>query len=82
LALADLIVAQLLPAGAAVTLAVDDTLFKRSGKDRGRDRPCGRPPAQIPACGITALGSCLGFWRRSARWGRDAGDGPVVAIVL
>jgi DDE superfamily endonuclease len=32
LALADLIVAQLLPAGAAVTLAVDDTLFKRSGK--------------------------------------------------
>ncbi len=24
---------------------------------RGRDRPCGRPPAQIPACGITALGS-------------------------
>ena len=32
LALTDLIVAQLLPAGAAVTLAVDDTLFKRSGK--------------------------------------------------
>jgi hypothetical protein len=27
---------------------------------RGRDRPCGRPPAQIPACGITALGSYLG----------------------
>ena len=26
----------------------------------GRDRPCGRPPAQIPACGTTALGSCLG----------------------
>jgi hypothetical protein len=26
---------------------------------RGRDRPCGRPPAQIPACGTTALGSCL-----------------------
>jgi IS5 family transposase len=26
----------------------------------GRDRPCGRPPAQIPACGITALGSYLG----------------------
>ena len=32
LALADLIVARLLPAGAALTLAVDDTLFKRSGK--------------------------------------------------
>ena len=27
---------------------------------RGRDRPCGRPPAQIPASGTTALGSCLG----------------------
>ena len=32
LALADLIVARLLPPGAALTLAVDDTLFKRSGK--------------------------------------------------
>ncbi len=30
------------------------------GMDRGRDRPLGRPPAQIPACGTTALGSCLG----------------------
>jgi hypothetical protein len=27
---------------------------------RGRDRPRGRPPAQIPACGTTALGSYLG----------------------
>ena len=27
---------------------------------RGRDRPYGRPPAQIPACGTTALGSYLG----------------------
>ena len=32
MALADLIVARLLPAGAALTIAVDDTLFKRSGK--------------------------------------------------
>src|SRR5918997_5393658 len=32
LALADLIVARLLPVGAALTIAVDDTLFKRSGK--------------------------------------------------
>src|SRR5918995_5856158 len=32
LALADLIVARLLPAGAALTVAVDDTLFRRSGK--------------------------------------------------
>jgi len=31
----------------------------RGGGVRGRDRPFGRPPAQIPACGITALGSCL-----------------------
>ena len=28
----DLIVARLLPAGSPLTLAVDDTLFKRSGK--------------------------------------------------
>ena len=27
---------------------------------RGRNGPCGPPPAQIPACGTTALGSCLG----------------------
>ncbi len=47
--------------------------------DRGRDRPCGRPPAQIPACGTTALGSCLGFWRRSARLERDAWGGRAVA---
>src|SRR6476619_2596000 len=32
LALADLIVARLLPADSAVTIAIDDTLFKRSGK--------------------------------------------------
>ena len=44
-----------------------------SGPDgRGRDRPCGRPPAQIPASGITALGSCLGYERRTARSAMDA----------
>src|SRR6185437_360846 len=32
LALADLIVAHLLPVGSPLTVAVDDTLFKRSGK--------------------------------------------------
>src|SRR6185437_11834618 len=37
-ALADLIVARLLPAGAALTIAVDDTLFKRSGKGVGEAR--------------------------------------------
>ncbi len=31
-----------------------------TAQSRGRDRPYGRPPAQIPACGITALGSYLG----------------------
>jgi hypothetical protein len=29
-------------------------------EDRGRDRRCWRPPAQIPACASNALGSCLG----------------------
>jgi site-specific DNA recombinase len=33
---------------------------ERQDPGRGRDRPCRRPPAQIPACGITALGSYLG----------------------
>ena len=42
----------------------------------GRDRPCGRPPGQIPTCGTTASGSCLGSWRRSARWlGMHDADG-------
>src|SRR6185436_8425177 len=35
LVLADLIVSRLLPADSAVTIAVDDTLFKRSGKKVG-----------------------------------------------
>ena len=48
--------------------------------DNGRDRPHGRPPAQIPACGTTALGSCLRFWRRSAPQGRDARCGQAAAI--
>jgi hypothetical protein len=49
--------------------------------DRGRDRPRGRPPAQIPACAANALGSCLGYERRSVHPGRDAECGRVVAIV-
>ncbi len=32
-------------------------LAPRFTGDSGRDRPCGRSPGQIPACGITALGS-------------------------
>ena len=30
---------------------------------RGRERPYGRPPAQIRTCGVTAYGSYLGLWR-------------------
>ena len=40
--------------------------LKRQYRDtpyRGRDRPCGRPPAQIPAGAANALGSCLGYER-------------------
>lgn len=48
--------------------------------DCGRDRPCRRPAAQIPACGITALGSCLGCERRIAFRGTGASRGRVVAI--
>jgi hypothetical protein len=44
----------------------------RRWRDRGRDRRCRRPPAQIPACAANALGSCLGFWRRSGLRARDA----------
>jgi hypothetical protein len=33
---------------------------KRGLYGRGRDHPYGRPPAQIPASGTTALGSYLG----------------------
>jgi hypothetical protein len=50
-------------------------------EDRGRDRSYERPPAQIPACGITALGSCLGSWRRIAPRGKDAVCGRVAATI-
>ena len=39
---------------------------------RGRDRPHGRPPAQIPAGAANALGSCLGYERQSELRGMDA----------
>ena len=38
------------------------------GARRGRDRDCSLPPAQIPACGFPAPGSC----RRSGVIGQDA----------
>src|SRR5713101_3062486 len=50
-----------------------------AGGYRGRDRPCGRPPAQIPACAANALGSCLGFWRETAPQGTDAPRGQAAA---
>jgi hypothetical protein len=61
---------------------VHDTLEGgwRRWPDRGRDRRCQRPPAQIPACAANALGSCLGFGRRSALRARDASRGRAVAI--
>ena len=54
LVLADLIVSRLVPAGAALTLAVDDTLFKRVGAEnrvtvpdqRVRGRPTSPPPSR------------------------------------
>ena len=46
---------------------------------RGRDRPCGRPPAQIPACGGPHWAPTLGEWRRSAPRERDASRGRVAA---
>ena len=49
------------PANAArLMAAADEVRHGRNLLSRGRDRPCGRPPAQIPACGTTALGSYLG----------------------
>ena len=42
--------------------------------------PLPTPPAQIPACASNALGSSLGFWRRSARRARGEGCGVRVAI--
>ena len=42
----------------------------------------GPPPAQIPACGTTAPGSCLGFWRESAPLDMDDRLGWMAAIEL
>ncbi|MAE64774.1 MAG: hypothetical protein CMJ18_10950, partial [Phycisphaeraceae bacterium] len=42
-------------------LASDINNFSEVSGRHGRDRPFGRPPAQIPACGTTALGSYLGY---------------------
>ncbi len=50
--------------------------------DRGRDRSFERPPAQILACGTTALGSCLEYERRSVHLGKDASHGQAVTTGL
>jgi putative transposase len=73
------------PTGAWVTQAARNPLMdldQRANRFRcrGRDRPCGRPPARIPTCGTTASGSCLGFWLQGARSGRDASLGLWEAI--
>jgi len=51
---------------------------------RGRDGPSlvrARPaPRTDPSVRVNALGSCLGFWRRTAARARDAGSAAVVAI--
>jgi len=48
----------------------------RTLRGRGRDRPCGRPPAQIPASGITALGSCHEYLAAN----RLSGHGCIVLV--
>ena len=55
-------------------------VFAHAGRTRGRDGPFGAPPARIPAGAFNALGSCLGFWRRSAVLARDARFARVEAI--
>lgn len=48
----------------------------------GRDRPRDRPPAQTPARGTTAQGSCLGYERQSAHADRDAGCEQLATTAL
>jgi hypothetical protein len=55
-----------------------DSLAGISG--RGRDRSCLRPPAQIRAGGITALGSYLEFSRRNVPKAKDDRYAPLVTI--
>ena len=46
--------------GASLVLASSETLTVGGTLDRGRDRPCGRPPAQIPACALAHWAPALG----------------------
>ena len=59
-----------IPAGVPhLVLNGSDTEPAVGGRGRDSLRPCGLgpPPAQIPACAANALGSSLGFERRSGR---------------
>ncbi len=62
--------------GAAIEAAMraDEFLDQKPYPKRGRGRETGFPvpPAQVPACGTTAPGSSLGFWRRSGDLVGDA----------
>jgi hypothetical protein len=40
-------------------ISEEKVLGKALGESRGRNAGCPAPPAQIPACGTTAPGSCL-----------------------
>ena len=51
--------------------------YIRRKVSRGRDRHCWRPPAQIPASGITALGSCHGYLAAN----RASGQGCLILVV-
>ena len=64
--------------------------MQRSDNGRGRDEDCSSPPAQIPACGFPAPGSCLrsnviglrgiGYPCSSDPWARCFSDMPVPAL--
>ena len=59
----------ILQATSTATCVVRKSLKARH---RGRNGDCSPPPAQIPACGTTAPGSCLGSLRRTASRDRGA----------
>jgi len=58
--------------GSSMTSKPVAFLLADLGINPGRDRPYRRPPGQIPASGTTALGSCLGYGRRTERSAKDA----------
>src|SRR6478752_2101361 len=86
LVIADLIVARLLPADAALTIAVDDTLFKRSGKKvfgvarlMTASRRCREGPETHRFRQLLGRGRHRGAAVVSVPPGVPAGAGPAVA---